>query len=118
MQATVVSPFHRLRSGLQEDLLAGYDELIARMAWDRQRIHRHQRERLQRLLRHAAAHSPFHAERLAGLDLSGLGPEDLSVLPVMTKAELMAGCGSPEPARRPRWRRRTRSRRSSATAHW
>src|SRR4051812_10470473 len=90
MQSTVVSPFTRLRSELQHELLAGYDELIARTTWDHARIRRHQRERLDALLRHAAAHSPFHADRLAGLDPSDLGPEDLSALPVMTKAELMA----------------------------
>jgi phenylacetate-CoA ligase len=90
MQSTVVSPFTRLRSELQEELLAGYDELIARTTWDRERIRRHQRERLHAVLRHAAAHSPFHADRLAGLDPSGLEPDDLSALPVMTKDELMA----------------------------
>ncbi|NYJ03756.1 phenylacetate--CoA ligase family protein [Petropleomorpha daqingensis] len=90
MHATVVSPFARLRSGLQQGLLADYDELIPRTTWDRARIRRHQRERLHDLLRHAAAHSPFHAHRLAGLDPADLGPEDLSALPVMTKADLMA----------------------------
>src|SRR3954454_1767625 len=90
MQTTVDASFTRLRSGLQQELLAGYDELIARMTWDRTQIRRHQRERLQGLLRHAAARSPFHTERLAGLDLSDIGPEDLTALPVMTKGELMA----------------------------
>src|SRR4051812_9900924 len=90
MHATLVSPFDRLRSGLQADLLAGYDELSARMTWDRARIRRHQRERLAGLLRHAATRSPFHAERLAGLDLSDVGPDNLAALPIMTKAELMA----------------------------
>ncbi|MGY1616259.1 hypothetical protein ACI797_05885 [Geodermatophilus sp. SYSU D00691] len=36
------------------------------------------------------ARSPFHARRLAGLDVASVEPTDLSPLPVMTKAELMA----------------------------
>lgn len=90
MQSTTVSTFPRLQSSLQRELLDGYDGLIARLAWDRPRIRRHQRRRLQDLLHHAAAHSPFHADRLAGIDLDAVEPDDLSALPVMTKSELMA----------------------------
>jgi phenylacetate-coenzyme A ligase PaaK-like adenylate-forming protein len=78
---------HRAR--LQEDLLASYDELIARTSWQRDRIRHHQRDRLRALLRHAATHSRFHAERLGGVDLDTIEPDDLSALPVMTKADLM-----------------------------
>lgn len=87
--ATAVSPFPQLRADLQAALLGGYDELIGRLSWDREQIRAHQRERLRRLLRHAAARSPFHAERLAGLDVESVDPGDLSGLPVMTKADLM-----------------------------
>jgi phenylacetate-CoA ligase len=90
MQATTVSPFGQLRGELEDDLRTGYDELIARSSWDRATIVAHQRRRLRRLLRTAVERSPFHARRLAGLDLDAIGPEDLSALPVMTKAELMA----------------------------
>jgi hypothetical protein len=41
MHATLVSPFAGLRTRLQADLLAGYDELVARTGWDRERIHAH-----------------------------------------------------------------------------
>ncbi len=46
-----------------------------------------QEARWRRLLRHAAAHSPFYRERLAGLDLDRCRPADV---PPLTKAELMA----------------------------
>ena len=38
------------------------------------------------LLAHAAEHSPFHARRLRGRDLSRFEAGDLAGLPVMTKA--------------------------------
>jgi phenylacetate-coenzyme A ligase PaaK-like adenylate-forming protein len=86
---TAVAPLPLQRARLQAELLAAYDELIPRMAWDRARILAHQRERLRLLLRHAAEHSRFHAERLAGVDLDAVDPQDLTALPVMTKADLM-----------------------------
>src|SRR5437763_690925 len=89
MQSTTFSPFPGLQNSLQRELLDGYDELIARLAWDRARIRRHQHRRLDDLLQHAVACSPFHADRLAGIDLDAVGPDDLSALPVMTKSELM-----------------------------
>jgi phenylacetate-CoA ligase len=78
-----------LRDGLQADLLSGYDDLIARTAWDRARLRSHQRNRLRGLLRTAATRSAFHAGRLAGLEIDAVQPDDLSALPVMTKADLM-----------------------------
>ena len=90
MSSTAVSSFTLHRARLQEDLLAHYDELIARTSWQREQIRRHQRERLRVLLGHAATHSRFHAERLHGIDPDHVSPDDLSALPVMTKADLMA----------------------------
>jgi phenylacetate-CoA ligase len=89
MPSTVISPFPRQRARLQADLLGGYDELIARTSWDRARIREHQCARLRLLLRTAVHSSPFHARRLAGTELDAVAPEDLSALPVMTKADLM-----------------------------
>jgi phenylacetate-coenzyme A ligase PaaK-like adenylate-forming protein len=45
-----------------------------------------QEARWRRLLRHAAAHSPFYRSRLGGLDLERCRPADV---PVLTKAEMM-----------------------------
>ncbi|GEL19111.1 AMP-binding protein [Pseudonocardia asaccharolytica] len=86
---TATSPFVALRDRTNAALLAAYPELIARLDWDRARIVAHQRLRLQALLAHAAAHSPFHSRRLRGIDLDAVGPADLATLPVMTKAEMM-----------------------------
>src|SRR4051812_32617170 len=89
MQATTLSPGTRLRENLRTDLQSGYDELIARLAWGRDRLRAQQRQRLHALLRAAVAGSSFHRDRLAGVDLAALEPGDLTGLPVMTKADLM-----------------------------
>jgi hypothetical protein len=46
--------------------------------WPRERLERHQRERIDALVRHAASESPFYKERFAGL--LGAGPVELSEL--------------------------------------
>src|SRR4051794_10356757 len=89
METTAVSPAVGLREDLQAELSSGYDDLIARLSWDRATIRRHQRDRLHALLRVAATRSPFHARRLAGLDPASLDPADLSALPIMTKVDLV-----------------------------
>ena len=81
--------FAALRPQLQSALLASYPEHFARTGWSRPQILAHQRRQLQLLLTHAAAHSPFHARRLAGIDLTAIDPRQMSPLPVMTKAEMM-----------------------------
>ncbi|MFY1621305.1 phenylacetate--CoA ligase family protein, partial [Micromonospora sp. WMMD736] len=58
--------------------------------WTAEQIAFAQRDGLQTLLRHAAEHSPFHRKRLAGMDIATISPDDLSALPVMTKAQMMA----------------------------
>jgi phenylacetate-CoA ligase len=55
----------------------------ARDRWPRQRLHTHQRARLEALARHAVAHSPFWRERL------GTGPFDLATMPPLDKTTLM-----------------------------
>ncbi|MGY1593286.1 phenylacetate--CoA ligase family protein [Geodermatophilus sp. SYSU D00708] len=89
MQPTPTSPATRLREDLQRELLTGYDELIPRTSWGRDRIRDHQRTRLRALLHHTVRRSPFHADRLAGVDIDRLDPDDLSALPVMSKCDLM-----------------------------
>jgi phenylacetate-coenzyme A ligase PaaK-like adenylate-forming protein len=49
----------------------------------------HRAAALSGLLRFAQDRSPWHAERLAGIDPTAVDPHDLTVLPTMTKAELM-----------------------------
>jgi phenylacetate-coenzyme A ligase PaaK-like adenylate-forming protein len=87
--ATTTTAFAELRGRFHAELLAAYPELIARLGWDRGTILAHQRKSLRALLAAAVERSPFHARRLAGLDLDAVMPEDLSALPVMTKPQML-----------------------------
>lgn len=69
---------------------AGLREHIGRLGWDRRTLAHHRTQRLRTLLAHAQQCSPFHAERLSGIDPSRFEIEDLAGLPTMTKAEMMA----------------------------
>jgi phenylacetate-CoA ligase len=83
------TPFAPLRERMQAELLRRAPDHIARLGWSREAIAARQRERLRALLAHARAHSPFHARRLRSVDPARFELEELSALPVMTKAELM-----------------------------
>jgi phenylacetate-coenzyme A ligase PaaK-like adenylate-forming protein len=85
------TPLAAYRDRLQPALVAALPELIARTAWDRDRILDHQRARLRSLLADATERSPFHARRLAGVDPDRVDPRDLSALPTMTKADVVEG---------------------------
>ena len=91
MPAATTTPLHTLRSTLESGLTSAYPALIERAGWSREQLLDHQRVRLLSLLRDAIARSPFHARRLAGIDPEAVDPTDLSVLPIMTKADMMAG---------------------------
>ena len=62
---------------------------LTRLGWDNAQLVRHQRQRLQIILEQARERSPFHAARFRGIDLSAVDVNDLSALPVMTKADMM-----------------------------
>jgi phenylacetate-coenzyme A ligase PaaK-like adenylate-forming protein len=76
---------------VQGRVIAGAADQFARSTWNAERIAAAQREGLQTLLRHAFERSPFHRRRLAGIDIEGIDPADLSALPLMTKTEMMDG---------------------------
>lgn len=65
-------------------------ELRVRAAdgWSRERLEAHQRERLQCVVQHALARSPFYREHLRGIDPTR--PVELSELPPVSKATLMS----------------------------
>jgi len=88
--AETPTTFAPWRAEANARLLAALPEHLGRARWDRPRIVAHQRTALRELLDHARRHSPFHARRLAGIDLASVEPTDLSALPVMTKTDLMA----------------------------
>jgi phenylacetate-coenzyme A ligase PaaK-like adenylate-forming protein len=62
----------------------------AGLRWPAERLREERQRRLRALLRVALASSPWHRERLAGIDPETLVEEDLPLLPAMTKDELMA----------------------------
>jgi len=70
--------------------LEGLGEEISRVSANRAELHRIRDERLGQLLNHAREYSPWHRERLRSVDLDAISGEDLSALPPMTKADLMA----------------------------
>ena len=83
------SAWDELRSGVQSGVLAGAADHFARLSWNSDQIQAAQRGGLAKLLAHAAEHSPFHARRLRGIDIGAIDPDDLSAIPVMTKADMM-----------------------------
>lgn len=78
-----------LRARFGRALAERLDGHIERLGWDAERLRRHQRERLRALLARAIEHSPFHASRLHGIDSGRFELEQLSELPVMSKAQMM-----------------------------
>ena len=65
-------------------------EHIDRLSWSAEQLRAHQDRALADLVRTAATWSPFHRERLAGIDLDHISVDGLAKLPIMTKAEMMA----------------------------
>ena len=62
-------------------------ELAERERWPKERLRRHQQERLETVVRHAVAHSPFYRQRLAGM--VDEAPVELERLPTLDKSEMM-----------------------------
>src|SRR3954453_5099515 len=60
-----------------------------RLTWPLERLHALRDERLRALLRTAKGRSPWHAERLAGIDVDAVTGADLAALPTMTKTDVM-----------------------------
>ena len=60
-----------------------------RLTWPLERLHRLRDERLRALLRTAKARSPWHAKRLAGIDIDAVTGANLAVIPTMTKTDVM-----------------------------
>lgn len=64
-------------------------ELIGHDRWTGAELAAHQRRRLEELVRHAAASSPFYREHYAGVGLGPAGPVELDRLPTVDKATVM-----------------------------
>ncbi|UMB69914.1 phenylacetate--CoA ligase family protein [Mycobacterium paraterrae] len=76
----------RQRAQLQDEYIKG----VRRLRWSAERLAAERERRLRDLLVHAAEHSPFWRDRLAGHDVAAFTEADLPSLPVLGKAEMMA----------------------------
>jgi phenylacetate-coenzyme A ligase PaaK-like adenylate-forming protein len=79
-----------LRRLHQADVASGVLPHAKRLRWSAERLDSERQTRLRDLLAWSIEHSPFHAERLEGVDPTVFTEADLSSLPVMTKDELMS----------------------------
>ena len=64
-------------------------EYVSRVDWPRDRLQVERTRALRALLEISAERSPWHRERLKGLDIAALSAGDVVDLPVMTKTDLM-----------------------------
>jgi phenylacetate-CoA ligase len=85
-----MAEYEDLRQRHLADLAALLPEHVQRLRWPAERIRQERRDRLRELLRVATASSPWHRDRLAGVDPDTLEEADLAGLPPMTKDDLMA----------------------------
>jgi len=79
-------------SDRQRHLRAFADRLSVeaeRLTWPLERLHRLRDERLRALLRTAKTRSPWHAKRLAGVDVDAVTGANLAAIPAMTKTDVM-----------------------------
>jgi phenylacetate-coenzyme A ligase PaaK-like adenylate-forming protein len=63
---------------------------LERLTWPAERVAEARQQGLRELLAVAVRRSPWHRERLAGLDVANATEADLAAIPTMTKADLMA----------------------------
>jgi phenylacetate-coenzyme A ligase PaaK-like adenylate-forming protein len=87
---TRLTGWERFAAAVRGEVQRQSPEHIARLSWNAERVEAAQRAGLAGLLAHAVEHSPFHRERLAGIDVARIDPRDLSPLPVMTKHDMMS----------------------------
>lgn len=79
----------RRRDQHRAEVAAGILSHARRLRWPKERLDAERQRALQALLAHAQSHSPFHAERLAGLRPAEFSEARLPELPAMTKQDMM-----------------------------
>lgn len=87
---TTTTPYEQLRQRHLATAGALLPTMLERLTWPAEQLAEHRTTELRRLLRTAGEASPWHRERLAGVDLDAIDESDLSGVPVMTKDDLMA----------------------------
>jgi phenylacetate-CoA ligase len=90
MTTTITTDVDLLRTRMAGAMAGQLPGHIERLGWSAGQLAAFQRDRLRALLARAIECSPFHAERLRGVDPSRFELADLPRLPVMTKAQMMA----------------------------
>jgi phenylacetate-CoA ligase len=85
-----MAEYEDLRQRHLADLGGLLPEHVQRLRWPAARLRQERRDRLRDLLRAATASSPWHRDRLAGVDPGAFEEADLAGLPPMTKDDLMA----------------------------
>ena len=86
---THMRDFETLRQRHQAYAMALAPRLIERLDWPADRLALHRAQRLRDLVREAIDRSPWHRQRLAGVDVTRLDDDSLRELPPMTKSDLM-----------------------------
>lgn len=93
MANTRPNPYVGEAAALRTAHIARFGELLpefcARLDWTPEQIAGKRTRALRDLLVRAQAGSPWHRDRLAGIDMAHVSAADLSALPVMTKRDLM-----------------------------
>jgi phenylacetate-CoA ligase len=85
-----MADYEDLRQRHLGDLARLLPEHVQRLRWPAERLRQERRDRLRDLLRLAVGSSPWHRDRLAGIDPDGFEEADLAGLPTMTKDDLLA----------------------------
>jgi phenylacetate-CoA ligase len=85
-----MTDYEDLRQRHLADLATLLSDHVQRLRWPAERLAQERHARLRDLLRVAKAASPWHRERLAGVDPDRFEEADLAGLPPMTKDDLMA----------------------------
>jgi phenylacetate-CoA ligase len=83
-------PYEELRHKHVAELAARMPEYVQRLSWTADQLRAERERRLRILVRVAQERSPWHRERLGGVDADAVREEDLQSLPTMTKEDLMA----------------------------
>jgi phenylacetate-CoA ligase len=78
-----------VRSPHADSLIAHLPAHLKRLEWPAERLKEERNRRLRQIVRHAQDYSPWHAERLGGIDADTLTEECMDRLPVMTKDDVM-----------------------------
>ena len=84
-----VSEYESTRQRHIESMMGRLPAHVERLGWSAQRLQAERTTRLRQLLAVARERSPWHRDRLAGVDIEGVDEGRMQELPVMSKADLM-----------------------------